>query len=653
MSSLPAESLSRHHAVPRRGYVLSTVVEEIASSTRKVAAELQKYEIPIRTRTVIGITVGASTPFYTEDEAWHLIGICFLGAQALPRAKSAALMGWFYGDLCVKVGAAEMVLDEFVCGAAADIRVADLLPYIIDANGPGSRLSVRKAPSTAKSRARKKANGVFYTPSDVVNFIVHTVLSAPLGREPPVVLDPAVGTGVFLRAALSHLRQIYLGTNPFDLASSYLYGADVDQFALNGAAFVLLNDLWEHLPKGLSPSQAWWRLRENLVQADSLLLDIESGTLGQYFPRLREGADVVIGNPPYARMGDRSDLQSLASRLETLAAHPRETADLYPMFVEQMVRLARKDGSAAMVVPLSLACNGGGQFRACRKLIERTPGLWRLAFFDREPHALFGEDVKTRNTIVFRNVLPDDQIRVMTGPLRRWRGGDRAQMLSSIGFTDIGGRSIVDGIPKIEGEVQAEALARVADASPLGTLLLNSGRTQLSQLPRAHRTEVLVGPTAYNFLNVARATMLPLSNNEELSENALHRLMALDEELASAVYALLSTDFTFWWWYVHGDGFHVNLTHLLKLPVGDLDGPTIAVLSELGQKLWADARRAPIKSSNKGRVTFAFPTRSFSAIRLEVQRVQCQVLGLCDNFAESLGAFVSTVVDARIFPRQK
>jgi hypothetical protein len=53
-----------------------------------------------------------------------------------------------------------------------------------------------------------------------------------------------------------------------------------------------------------------------------------------------------------------------------------------------------------MVVPLSLACNESAQYQACRARIASAPGHWRFAFFDREPHALFGEDVKTRNVIV-------------------------------------------------------------------------------------------------------------------------------------------------------------------------------------------------------------------------------------------------------------
>lgn len=644
---------TKRHASPRKGYVLSTAVEEIALPARRAVAALQKLSIASSLRAAIGLSQNAKTPSFTEDEAWHLVSICLVaekGSAGLDKAGVATSIDWFFGIEDAELGAAMAPLADFFEWISADERVGDLLPYIIDAHGPGSRLSVRKSPETSHSRSRKKAAGVFYTPADVAEYMAKTVLTAPLGREPPTLLDPAVGTGVFLRAALSHLRGAYHHVSPFDLASKYLYGADIDPFALNGAAFVLLHDVMHHLPADVTPTKAWAILRTNLVAVDSLILDKENGSLGLHFPALADGADVVIGNPPYAPIGERDDLGQLAIRFKTVAAHQRSTADLYPIFVEQMVRLGRPDGSGAMVVPLSLACNGGGQFRACRAVIEEAPGLWRLAFFDREPHALFGEDVKTRNTIVFRNSSPDGQHRLMTGPLRRWRGVDRDTLLSTIDFTDISGSSIASGVPKVRGAAQAQALQAMSGATTLGSLLINSGKTELSQLPKAHRTEVLVGPTAYNFLNIARATVLPLSPGEELSENALHRLMALDEEMACVVYALLATDFAFWWWYVQGDGFHVNLSHVLNLPVGNLGKATVSELADVGRNLWAEARRTPVKSSNKARVTFSFPTRSFGHLRQEALEIQLRSLALDDEFGASLDVFVSAVVDARLFP---
>jgi hypothetical protein len=150
---------------------------------------------------------------------------------------------------------------------------------------------------------------------------------------------------------------------------------------------------------------------------------------------------VILGNPPYANLGRRSDLAELGRVYETLAIKPCPNAEVYLPFIEQMINLSDQEKrSGALILPLSIACNAGPQFSATRELISKTRGRWRFAFFDREPHALFGEDVKTRNAIVLWSRIPSDTDSVLaTGPLRKWRGDSRAAMFKSLRFTVIDG----------------------------------------------------------------------------------------------------------------------------------------------------------------------------------------------------------------------
>src|SRR5690606_10623571 len=109
-------------------------------------------------------------------------------------------------------------------------------------------------------------------------------------------------------------------------------------------------------------------------------------------------------NPPYATIGPRDDSVALEQRFASLLPGNVSRSDYFPLFVEMMWRLARPGSSASgMVVPLSLAYSSRAQMSATRRAIMRSGGRWRFAFFDREPHALFGEEVKTRNTIVLRS----------------------------------------------------------------------------------------------------------------------------------------------------------------------------------------------------------------------------------------------------------
>ena len=86
------------------------------------------------------------------------------------------------------------------------------------------------------------------------------------------------------------------------------------------------------------------------------------------------------------------------------------------------------DNAASLVVPLSIAYHQRADYAGCRQAMVIKGGKWRFAFFDREPQALFGEDVKTRNAILFRRETENDpergtSVSIETGPLRNGPAG--------------------------------------------------------------------------------------------------------------------------------------------------------------------------------------------------------------------------------------
>ena len=163
-----------------------------------------------------------------------------------------------------------------------------------------------------------------------------------------------------------------------------------------------------------------------------------------------------------------------------------------------------------MVVPLSLACSRRAQMTATRRAIMRSGGRWRFAFFDREPHALFGEEVKTRNAIVFRAYTsgrPTTETSVETGPLRRWTSRQRATLFDTVDFTPLPGVPIAAGVPKLDGDLCAGAYRRLRRQ----TVRLRELCATIDSCPpqdaatQASGHHVFVAGTAYNFLNAFRS----------------------------------------------------------------------------------------------------------------------------------------------------
>ena len=662
VSIMPSD---RMHGVPRRGYVLSSAVEDIAKHVRFAVscARSAFFERP----KMAEIRFPDADSAAPERAAWLAISAWLIGLScgAIDRRSGLAqAQSWFFGpdeNFCERGFWVQIdsVLRPTLDSIADRQGIGELLPYILDIHGPGSRLSVRRDPSTRAARESKKADGVFYTPPDVAAFIARSVFSEMSSGELPKVLDPAVGTGVFLRAALAELTAMAPKGNAYETALQTLHGCDIDSIALDGAAIVLLADTLESaLGTASCPFDAWKALRGNMKLCDALLLDREPRSsnadgrhsLSELFPYAKDGFDLIIGNPPYADMGARRDMASLAARFRTVAAKPEPTADLYPAFAEQMVRLAGPNASGAMVLPLSVACNSGAQFAALRAFMQELPGEWRFAFFDRQPHALFGEDVKTRNAIVFRHGS-ERAAGISTGPLRRWRGDDRRAMFRQIDYTPVDG-DIRRGIPKIHGPLQAAAWERLRKESvTLAYLATKVGRITLDRTPYGTDRDVFVAPTAYNFLGLARPCELETEEGETLSSNPLTRMTCSSAMEAEATFAVLSSNFAFWWWSVVGDGFHVNRGALAGIPIGKpaLDAALLRNLSSIGRALWRKAKPNPVRSINRRRISYAFSPAGAPELRRQADELMVGSLKLPAGLISEFEAFTETLTMARLF----
>ncbi len=678
-------------AVPRRGHVLSTVVEVYGKPIREAVALLsgslaRKQCSAIRASLFLPRCEQLSPDIVRSDAemvAWAIVSMWVVGvaANVLPVAASLAeAEQWFFG-LDPSDRLTRLVSDEAIRKAETALRSEanasgyfELLPYILDPHGPGSRLSVRRNPATRATQTRKRAEGVFYTPADVAEYMASACLAGLSCESLPTILDLACGTGVFLRAALQELWRRYPQRNTYSLASECLFGVDIDPWPLDASAFVLLADCWSDLAgQGTAPAEAWHRLRLNLACIDTLRIDPAENiperdgrfvsqndrtvagriSISRLFPALERGPTVILGNPPYADLGRRSNLSELGRVYETLAVKAEPNAEIYLPFIEQMIRLADQEiCSGALVLPLSIACNVGPQFSMTRELISKTRGRWRFGFFDREPHALFGEDVKTRNAIILWSRVPSNRTSILaTGPLRKWRGDSRAAMFKSLQFTVVDG-DIRAGIPKIEGAIQAAALKTLGMRwGRLDQVVHSIGRYNLAETPSADERTVFVGPTAYNFLNVfVKPERGLLHGVQGLSEHPLHAVRCSSRRDAFAVFAILSSHLAYWWWHTHGDGFHVSRRFLAELPFGleAFAAPVKDVLEERGAELWSAIKKHPIISLNRGRTSLAYTPNGHDDIRRKIEQVLAALVGLEEAFVDELQQFTARTVAATL-----
>lgn len=542
--------------------------------------------------------------------------------------------------------------------AAIDVdALDDLLPYALDPHDQGTRRSVRRDPSQADARAARKRSGIYYTPSDVADYMVSLVLSAE--TETPV-LDPACGTGVFLRSAAQALS----GRLGQDGVLSLLHGIDLDARAIDAACFVLAAELGDS--NGLELWRLWHLARMNLAEADTLSLIAGIGafswpegnrsrlaeqrqvlrlrlltepelpaptatapagwseSLLTLFPE-RPATFVVVGNPPYAELGDRPDLGVLTTHLASLVGGTvTASTNSYIPFLELMWLVDGSSAPSCLVVPLSLAATTTSPLRSVRRAMMRAHGVWTLRFFDRTPDALFGDDVKQRLIIVSRE--PSATTAVRTTSMLRWTSRQRSGLFETLPPpTQLPPIDITKRIPKIGFEWEREAY-----------VLLRARRqrlaTTLEKLPEPpNAMSIAVGATAYNFLVLYR-------DGAELSSGTTVSTFQTPEPCqADWAYAVLASNLVYWLWRVDGDGFHVPAKWIQDLPIEWRGGQADDELAALGRTLWSVATHTARTAVNAGRRTVSYPAVDRSLLT-QIDRVLLPTVCLRAELAELLSA---------------
>lgn len=201
-------------------------------------------------------------------------------------------------------------------------------------------------PEAYELQDTRRQKGIYYTPPYIVDFILNSVIErfSKHSKALPIVADIAVGSGTFLTAAVDHLLKHYPKTkdNVAQLSQS-LVGFDADERAIEAAR---LNLTAKFIAEGSAEP-----FPEFLLETAEIISEgVEQDSIKAILP---EGADIVVGNPPYisyTRLTDTYDLDAVSQLYENAVGR----TDAYIIFVEAALRLVKPGGYVGLVLPSSI-----------------------------------------------------------------------------------------------------------------------------------------------------------------------------------------------------------------------------------------------------------------------------------------------------------
>ena len=496
----------------------------------------------------------------------------------------------------------------------------ELLPYALeslDYSEADLSLSYRDRRNGIITK-KKKHSGIYYTPADVSQHMATECITKIYSREPKDLqnirfMDFSCGSGVFLLQILgvSCDRKIITDADScLRFIEQSIYGMDISKFAVECAKFCIVSYCLSSLAfTKINIGKLMEALNRNIVCTDGTNFEKYASVNPQY-PKT---FNCIIGNPPYV-------------------SNTNTTENLFIPFVYNIINYSDENSVCSLVLPLSFSYNNKTDFCQLREFIQRDKAQWQVEHYDRSPDSLFGDDVKSRVCIVYRDSNYAHSLR--STKLMRWTSIFREQLLFSPKETvEIADLSISKFIPKLSCDAEKECYLK----------LTNNEKSLLDMFNLHRRTttpyKVIIKGTAYNW--ICAYDHIPHSCEADGTEFVSKELKSFcvgtqDEQYFSI--AVLNSKIAFWLWTVIGDGFHItnNLFSTLKISKDMFSEADYRRIIQLGQDISARLVEHKNVTINSGKIITNYNHLPLLDLISEIDTILCNTINAPEEFSNYL-----------------
>jgi len=298
---------------------------------------------------------------------------------------------------------------------------------------------------------------------------------------------------------------------------------------------------------------------------------------------VKEGFDIVIGNPPYGIEFSENEKEYFKKQYlctKTIPGKQKGSLDSFSLFIEKGFNILKRNGNLIYIVPISVTSSDS--MTALHNLLEKNCKLIKISSFAVRPQPIFQNAVINTSILFFiKTLTPVEQI-LCTKMYRKGKGFDLKTLLENLQFIDVKNYKLYGRYPKISMPIETNILDK-----------LFSIKTKIKDLVRENGK-----PIYYRF---AGGRYFKVITPYETGSSA-EKIVYFDKLIANSIGVILSTNLFFWYYQIFSDNLNLKYHEIesFPIPINELSEERIKVLETLYDDYLKDIEKnAKIRTTEK------------------------------------------------------
>lgn len=191
---------------------------------------------------------------------------------------------------------------------------------------------------------------------------------------------------------------------------------------------------------------------------------------------IKEGFDVVIGNPPYGATISAEE-KALARKTyvtaQTIPGVQKGSLDTYTLFIERGFNLLSVGGTLDYIVPISFTSSDS--LTGVHRLLFDNCESIEVSSYAVRPEPVFENAVVNTSIIKFRRTGTKCRKVLSTKMYRKGKRFNLSSLVSNLEFANVTGYLLKGRIPKISSPIEVSILKKVFSQTPIAKLVTDDG----------------------------------------------------------------------------------------------------------------------------------------------------------------------------------